>query len=32
MYQVGEPVEGVRKIRDAIDYPIIDADARAQMF
>jgi len=27
MYQVGEPVESVRKIRDAIDYPIIDADA-----
>ena len=27
MYQVGEPVESVSKIRDAIDYPIIDADA-----
>ena len=27
MYQIGEPVERVRKIRDAIDYPIIDADA-----
>jgi len=27
MYQVGEPVERVRKIRDSIDYPIIDADA-----
>ena len=27
MYQIGEPVERVRNIRDAIDYPIIDADA-----
>lgn len=27
MYQVGKPVEEVRKIREAIDYPIIDADA-----
>ncbi|MDC0033857.1 amidohydrolase family protein [Alphaproteobacteria bacterium] len=27
MYQIGEPVRRVQKIRDAIDYPIIDADA-----
>ena len=27
MYQVGKPVEDVQKIRDSIDYPIIDADA-----
>ena len=27
MFQIGEPLERVRNIRDAIDYPIIDADA-----
>ena len=27
MYQIGNPVSEVAKIRDSIDHPIIDADA-----